>query len=67
MVVLKTKKGVERMSTEFNLSFVQGLTVREKAELVTGKDFWFTAENIENDYTKNHGNRWSFRIAKTSK
>nr|WP_223347670.1 hypothetical protein [Leuconostoc mesenteroides] len=55
------------MSTEFNLSFVQGLTVREKAELVTGKDFWFTAENIENDYTKNHGNRWSFRIAKTSK
>ena len=40
------------MSTEFNLSFVQGLTVREKAELVTGKDFWFTAENIENDIPK---------------
>ncbi|WP_413981553.1 beta-glucosidase [Leuconostoc mesenteroides] len=40
------------MSTKFNLSFVQGLTVREKAELVTGKDFWFTAENIENDIPK---------------
>lgn len=33
------------MSTKFDLSFVQGLSVKEKAELISGKNFWFTAKN----------------------
>lgn len=33
------------MTIRFDLTFVQGLTVAEKAELVSGKNFWFTAEN----------------------
>ncbi|MGL5886839.1 MAG: beta-glucosidase family protein [Leuconostoc suionicum] len=40
------------MSTKFTLSFVQGLTTREKAELVTGKNFWFTAENKKHNIPK---------------
>lgn len=40
------------MSTKFTLSFVQGLTTREKAELVTGKNFWFTAENKKHSIPK---------------
>lgn len=31
--------------TKFDLSFVQGLKLSEKAALVSGKDFWFTAGN----------------------
>ncbi|GLB47444.1 glycosyl hydrolase [Philodulcilactobacillus myokoensis] len=33
------------MNNKFNLAFVQKLTVEEKAALVTGREFWFTAEN----------------------
>ncbi|WP_137596652.1 glycoside hydrolase family 3 C-terminal domain-containing protein [Paucilactobacillus kaifaensis] len=37
------------MTVKFDLSFVQGLTVSEKAELVSGKNFWFTAKNEDKD------------------
>lgn len=40
------------MSSRFNLTFVQELTVQEKAELVSGKDFWFTAENMSKQIPK---------------
>lgn len=33
------------MTVKFDLPFIQGLTVSEKAELVSGKNFWFTAKN----------------------
>lgn len=29
---------------EINLDFVEGLTLKERADLVSGKDFWFTAK-----------------------
>lgn len=29
---------------EVNLDFVEGLTLKERADLVSGKDFWFTAK-----------------------
>lgn len=29
---------------EINLDFVEGLTLQERADLVSGKDFWFTAK-----------------------
>jgi Beta-glucosidase-related glycosidases len=40
------------MSARFDLTFVQGLTVQEKAELVSGKNFWFTAENKDKQIPK---------------
>jgi len=40
------------MSAKFDLTFVQGLTVQEKAELVSGKNFWFTAENKDKQIPK---------------
>ncbi|MCX8720618.1 MULTISPECIES: glycoside hydrolase family 3 C-terminal domain-containing protein [unclassified Lactobacillus] len=33
------------MSSKFNLSFVRNLTLTEKAALVTGKNYWYTADN----------------------
>lgn len=36
----------------FDLSFVEGLTVKEKAELIVGHDFWFTEGNTKRNIPK---------------
>lgn len=37
---------------KFDLSFVQGLKLAEKAALVSGKNFWFTAGNADKNIPK---------------
>ncbi|WP_436665901.1 glycoside hydrolase family 3 C-terminal domain-containing protein [Lactiplantibacillus plantarum] len=40
------------MKSKFDLTFVQKLTIQERAELVSGKNFWFTAENKDQQIPK---------------
>lgn len=40
------------MKSKFDLTSVQKLTIQERAELVSGKNFWFTAENKDQQIPK---------------